>query len=176
VSHKKEPTYFACNFVKKSTDFNAVFTVRFVEERYMWLYELHLPHLINVATLLCESQNSWKCNVTVGYYQRKLYQMYRIRFNEMDLCIIKFRVLCSTQCAKQRFVTSMTCKTLYANLGWLWTERYRVCDWPVARPSEIMCACWWRTHAVNYCSFVLCGSSEHFWNCQCNLEHLTAIS
>jgi len=28
----------------------------------------------------------------------------------------------------------------------------------------------------NYCLFALCGSSEHFWNCQCNLVHLTAVS
>jgi len=26
-------------------------------ERYVWRYELHPSHLINVATLLCESQN-----------------------------------------------------------------------------------------------------------------------
>jgi len=32
-----------------------------------------------------------------------------------------------------------------ANLGWLWTERYRGYDWPVARPSEITRACWWQT-------------------------------
>jgi len=32
-----------------------------------------------------------------------------------------------------------------SNLGWLWTERHRGCDWPVARQSEIMYACWWRT-------------------------------
>ena len=36
-------------------------------------------------------------------------------------------------------------KMLDANLGWLWTKCYRGCDWPVARESEIMCPCWWRT-------------------------------
>jgi len=36
-------------------------------------------------------------------------------------------------------------KMLDANLGWLSTERYGGCDWPVARQSEIMYACWWRT-------------------------------
>jgi len=39
-------------------DFDAVFTVRFTNERYIWRYELHPPHLINVATLRRESQNT----------------------------------------------------------------------------------------------------------------------
>jgi len=39
-------------------DFNAVFSVRINDERYMRWYELHSPHLINVSTLPCESQNS----------------------------------------------------------------------------------------------------------------------
>jgi len=30
----------------------------FLNEWYMWQYELHPPHLINVATLPCESQNT----------------------------------------------------------------------------------------------------------------------
>ena len=48
-------------------------------------------------------------------------------------------------------VTVLPAKTLDANIGWLWTERYRQCDLPTARPSEIICACWWWalwTHAV----------------------------
>jgi len=39
-------------------DFNALFTVRFKNERHMRRYELHAPHLITVATLPCESQNT----------------------------------------------------------------------------------------------------------------------
>jgi len=39
-------------------DFNAIFTVRFKIERYMWWYEFYPPHLINVATLPCENQNT----------------------------------------------------------------------------------------------------------------------
>jgi len=59
-------------------------------------------------------------------------------------------------------------KMLDGNLDWLWTERYRGCNWPVARQSEMMRSC---MHAggghfehmpQNYCLFVLCGSSEHF--------------
>jgi len=44
--------------VALSTDFNAVFTVRFRNERHMGQYELHPPHIINVATLPCEIQNT----------------------------------------------------------------------------------------------------------------------
>jgi len=47
------------------------------------------------------------------------------------------------------------------------------CDWPVAWPSEIMCACWWCTlwtHVQLY------DSPKCFlWNCQCKLMHLRAI-
>ena len=48
---------FVCNFVKK-TNFNAVYDVRFRNERHMRQYELHPPHLINVATLSCENQKN----------------------------------------------------------------------------------------------------------------------
>jgi len=42
----------------KWVGFNAPFTVRINDERYMWRYELHPPRLINVDTLPCESRNS----------------------------------------------------------------------------------------------------------------------
>jgi len=58
VSHKKEPNYFCLWLREKSTDFNAVSTIRINDEWYIWRYELHPPHLINVATLPCESRNS----------------------------------------------------------------------------------------------------------------------
>jgi len=34
------------------------FSFRFPNERYMWHYELHPPHLISVATLPRESRNT----------------------------------------------------------------------------------------------------------------------
>ena len=54
---------------QKSTDFNAVFTVKFRNERHMQQYELHPPHLINVATPPCESQNTK--NVTLQQEAKK---------------------------------------------------------------------------------------------------------
>jgi len=39
-------------------NFDAVFTDRFKNERHMWRYKLYAPHLITVAALPCESQNT----------------------------------------------------------------------------------------------------------------------
>ena len=39
------------------------------------MHELHPPHLINVATLPCEIQNTENV-ITAEYYQRKFHQMY----------------------------------------------------------------------------------------------------
>jgi len=148
----------------------------------MWRYELHPPHLLNVATLPCGSQNSWKSNITVGYYQRKLHQMYRICFIEMDLYIIKFGLLCSSACTKQRFVTSITCKNAWRKLRLTLNRMLSRLQLTAARPSEIMRAGGGHFERMlwNYCSFVLglCGSLHQniLWNCQCNFVHLTAVS
>jgi len=76
-------------------DFNEVFTVKFIDERYMWWCELNPPHLINVATRPCESRNSKNVmsQWDIRAYQRKLHQMYRMCFIEIDPWIIKFGVL-----------------------------------------------------------------------------------
>jgi len=54
---KRSQLIFVCKFVKNQRIL-LHFTVRFRNERHMWQYELHPPHLINVATLLYESQNT----------------------------------------------------------------------------------------------------------------------
>jgi len=82
VSHKKtEPTYFCLLLREKSTDFNAVSTVRINDERHMWRHELHPPHLISVATLPCESQNSknviLQCNITKEIASNISYMLHR---------------------------------------------------------------------------------------------------
>jgi len=44
-------------------------------------------------------------------------------------------------------------RAIHANLVRSWLRHHRLCDWPVAWPSEITCACWWWTlwtHAVNW--------------------------
>jgi len=67
-------------------------------------------------------------------------------------------------------------KTLDANFLWLWPGHCRCYDWPVAWPTEIMCACWWWTlWTRSDINVHLCDFSEHLWNCQCNLMYVTAI-
>jgi len=52
MGHKKDQLIFIRIFVKKSTDFNVVFTFRLKNERRMWWYEFRPPHLIDVAACL----------------------------------------------------------------------------------------------------------------------------
>ena len=59
VSHKKGANLFLSVTSRKSVDFNAVFTVRFNDERYMCRYKFHPPHLTTVATLPCETPVSY---------------------------------------------------------------------------------------------------------------------
>ena len=58
---------FVCNFVKNQLIFNAVFSVRFWNEQYMWRREIHPPHLINVAILPCESRNTENACKTAAF-------------------------------------------------------------------------------------------------------------
>jgi len=53
--NKKDPELFLSITSSKSTDFNAVFTVRFKNKWHMCKYECHPPHLINGATLPCKN-------------------------------------------------------------------------------------------------------------------------
>ena len=55
LGHKKKPNYFLPVTSPKSNGLiTPHFSVRFKNERHMWCYELHPPHLINVGALLCE--------------------------------------------------------------------------------------------------------------------------
>ena len=69
-------------------------------------------------------------------------------------------------------------KGFMQNLGWLWTEHYRGCDWPVERQSEIVCML--VADTLNTCCKIIVYlyyvvHQNILWNCQCNLVHLTAI-
>jgi len=144
----------------------------------MWQYELHPPHLINVGTLPCESQNTEK-----GILQQDITKGNCIR------CIIASskwtRVIMCLRFTYMGCYTSMRvwnkdswhrrpAKMLDANWFWLWPEQHR-CQ--PAWPSEIMCACWWWTlwtHALTG-MFIYMTHQNILWNCQCNLMHVTAI-
>ena len=143
----------------------------------MWQYELHPRHLINVATLPCESQNTEKCYITAGYHQRKLHPMYH-SFIKVDQgyhvpYIYLSGVLYSKACTKQRFMTSTTCENAWCKLVLTWTGTTSMQAWP----SEIMCACWlWTSwmHAMAW-MFIYMIHQNILWNCQCNLVHVMVI-
>jgi len=112
----------------------------------MWRYELHRPHLISVSTLPCESRNSK--NVILQWYITKENCIKRIVYASSKWAYRLSNLGCYATIRIRRnkdLWHLWPAKMLDANLGWLWTERYQGCDWPVARQSEIMCACWWRT-------------------------------
>jgi len=141
----------------------------------MWRYELHPPHLINVATLPCESHNTE--NVIL---QREITKENCIK------CIIALSVDQGHHVLKFTYMgryTSMhvwndswrqrSAKTLDAYLVRLWPGYYRCYDWPVAWPSEIMFACWWWTlwtHALKWISIYIIHYNI-LRSCQCNLMH-----
>jgi len=112
---------------------------------------IHPPHLINIATLPCENRNSANVILQWDILPKKIasnvsYMLHRNGPAHYKIWGVIQHVRNKDWCHL------WPAKMLYVNLGWLWTERYRGCNWPpVARPSEIMCACWWRTlwtHAV----------------------------
>jgi len=59
----KKPTYLYLYLRQKTVHFNAGFTVRFENERYVWC-TCHPPHVTNVATLPCEIRKKRKRNIT----------------------------------------------------------------------------------------------------------------
>jgi len=109
----------------------------------MWQYELHPPYLINVAILPCESRNRknviLQCDITKENCIKHI--VYASQNGPVDYKIWGV----AQQCNERRLDISDLQKMLDANLGWLWTERHRGCNWPVVQQSEIMYACWWWT-------------------------------
>ena len=108
----------------------------------MWRYELHPPYLINVATPPCESRSTenviLQLNITKEHYTRCI--IASSKWTRVTMCL-KFAYFgCyTTMCVWNKDSWHRRpAKTLDANLVWR-------CDWPVAWPSEIMCACWWWT-------------------------------
>ena len=176
---------FVRNFVKNQRILKQIsphFTVRFSDKRYTWWYELHPPHLINVATLPCESRNSK--NVILQWHITKENCIKRVVYASSNWTCIWHNLGCSAAMRvwNKGLWHLWPAKTLDANLGWFWKERHRGCDWPLARPSEIMCACWWRKlWTMNTCCEIVVHLyyvvyQNILWNCQCNLVHLRAIS
>jgi len=94
-------------------------TARFLNEWYMWQYELHPPHLINVATLPCESQNTKNVVLQQDITKENCitYIIASSKWTRAIMCL-KFTYLA---CMKHRRPVKM----LDANLFWLWPERHQ---------------------------------------------------
>jgi len=135
---KRSQLIFVCNFVKNQH--HAFFTVRFNDERYTWWYELNPPHLINAATLPCDSQNTAKCNITLWYYQRKYAsnQMYYTASSKWTCRLQNLGCYAAMRVWNKDLWHQQPAEILDTNLVWLWTERYWGCNWPVAWLSEII--------------------------------------
>jgi len=77
VGHKKQATYFVCHFVK-----NKLISMAFSLMIYKWTAHV-MVWTSPASPNSCCYTTLWKCNITAGYYQRKLHQMYHSLI-EMD--------------------------------------------------------------------------------------------
>jgi len=117
----------------------------------MWRYELHPPHLINVATLPCEIRNSENIILQWDITKENCIKCIVYASSKWTCRLWNLGCYAAMHVRNKDLWDLWPAEMLDANLGWLWTESYQGCDWPVARLSEILCACWWRTlwtHAV----------------------------
>ena len=125
-------------------------------------------------TTLWKSKKT-KCNITAGYYHRKLHQLHR---NGPGLSCALNLLIWSIMWqrmyeAKIHDMISMTCKNAWCKLVLTLTRTSSMLVWP----SEIMCACWWWTlwsHALTW-MFIYMIHQNILENCQCNLMHVMFI-
>jgi len=136
-------------------------------------YELHPPHLINVATLPCECQNTE--DVTL---QRDITDENCIRciiasseWTRVIMCLkftymgVKKWSMHETKIHDINNLQNTWCKLILTSSG---TSSMQ--PWP----SLIMCACWWWTlwtHALTW-MFIYMIHQNILWNCQCNMMHV----
>ena len=110
-------------------DFNAVSTDRFRNERHMWKYELRPSHLINVATLPCESQNT--DNLILLPDTTKENCITCIIASSMWTSVIMCLTLTYLECYTAKRARNKNswyrppAKTLDANLLWLWPKHHQ---------------------------------------------------
>jgi len=89
----------------------------------------------------------WKCNIALQWdiTKSKLHQMYRICFIEMDLYnVIKKIWGVMQQCVYETKICDI-CDLQKRLMQSLVDFGKNVIEAAIARPSEIVHACWWRT-------------------------------
>ena len=169
MGHKEGANLFlSVTLVKKSSDFNVIFTVRFWNERHVKVWTSPTSPNWCCYSTLWKSKHR-KCNklITAGYHQRKLHQMYH-SFIKVDQghhvpYIYLLGVLYSKACMKQGFTTSTTYENTWCKLVLTLTGTSSTLTWP----SEIMCVCWWWTlwtHALTW-MFICIIHQNILWNC-----------
>jgi len=142
----------------------------------MWQYELYPPHLINVATPPCESQNTENVILQPDITKENCIKCIidSSKWIRVIMCLTFTYLGCYT--AKHVWNKDswhrQPAKTLDANLFNLTlTGTSSMLAWP----PEIICACWWWTlwiHALPG-MFIYMIHRNILWNCQCNLMHVT---
>jgi len=111
----------------------------------MWRYELHPPHLINVATIPCGSRNSENVILPSGILPKKIASNVSCMLHRNGPVDYKMWGV-MRQCVYQTKICDIYDLQICLTQTWVdWTERYQGCDWPVTWPSEIIYVCWWYT-------------------------------
>jgi len=142
----------------------------------MWRYELHPPHLIAVAALPCETQNTE--NVIL---RRDITKENCIR------CIISSskwtRVIMCLTFTYVGVMQQSVYVTKIHEIDDLWKRLMQICfdfDGNIIDAGVTIWdhVCMLMMDTLNSCADMnvhLYDSPEHLWNCQCNLMHVTVI-
>jgi len=76
-------------------------------------HELYHLTWLMLLYYIVKVKKHWKCDITAGYYQTKLHQMYHSFIKVVQAWNLLIWVLYSKTCMKQRWMTSMTCKNAW---------------------------------------------------------------
>jgi len=136
------------------------FPVRFRNERHMWQYEFHPPHLINVATLPCESQNTENVILQWDIIKDNCIRciIASSKWTRVIMCLTLTYLGCYTaKLARNKDSWHRRpAKTLDANLFWLWPEHHQ---------------CW--DHDLRSCVHAGGGHFEHMLWHECSITWFT---
>ena len=135
---------------------------------------MNFTHLTWLMLLyyIVKVKKHWKCNITAGYYQTKLHQMYHSFSKVGQAWNLLIWVLYSKACMKQRwFMTSMTCENAWCKTFFdrniidagvtIWDHVY------IMEVDTMNTSLAWM--------FIYMIHQHILWNCQCNLMRATAI-
>ena len=139
-------------------------------------HKVHPPHLISVATLPCESQNTENVTSQQDITKENCIRciIASSRWTRVIMCL-KFTYMGVIQQSvhETKIHDIHDLRNAWCKLGLTLTRASSMLAWP----SDIRCACWWWTlwtHALTW-MFIYMIHQNILWNCRCNLMHVTAI-